>query len=253
MHSGECLAEAAAVHLCNMTCDDCIWHLTFDLKKSNQTLDQLKVGVLNISTGAAANDRLKYYNYTAHRLQMEFQRWKNKSSVMKAQTDDLEWATETMVLDIRELAESESAPGRYSGLVLHLERWESEAEPGGVVQRGGIAGQTQNMSSESLRVLFILFFARPASALRPGDQQQTLPIVCKKGFFLSDRNVCLPCNCRGHADFCEDVTGVCINCKDHSAGDFCEMCEDGYFLTPGLDGHHSCKPCPCPLSIPSNR
>ncbi|CAG5950513.1 unnamed protein product [Menidia menidia] len=118
MHSGECLAEAAAVHLCNMTCDDCIWHLTFDLKKSNQTLDQLKVGVLNISTGAAANDRLKYYNYTAHRLQMEFQRWKNKSSVMKAQTDDLEWATETMVLDIRELAESDSL---LSSLVKKLD------------------------------------------------------------------------------------------------------------------------------------
>lgn len=37
---------------------------------SNKTLDQLKVGVLNISTGAAANDRLKYYNYTAHQLQV---------------------------------------------------------------------------------------------------------------------------------------------------------------------------------------
>jgi len=51
-------------------CDDCIWHLTFDLKVSNKTLDQLKVGVLNISTGAAANDRLKYYNYTANQLQV---------------------------------------------------------------------------------------------------------------------------------------------------------------------------------------
>lgn len=30
----------------------------------------MKVAVLNISTGAAANDRLKYYNYTAHRLQV---------------------------------------------------------------------------------------------------------------------------------------------------------------------------------------
>uniref|UniRef100_A0A7N8XNF4 Laminin, alpha 4 n=1 Tax=Mastacembelus armatus TaxID=205130 RepID=A0A7N8XNF4_9TELE len=67
MHTGECLVEAAAVNLC---CDECIWHLIGDLRLSNKTVDQLKVGVLNISTGAAANDRLKYYNYTAHRLQV---------------------------------------------------------------------------------------------------------------------------------------------------------------------------------------
>lgn len=51
-------------------CDECIWYLIGDLRNSNKTLDQLKVAVLNISTGAAANDRLKYYNYTAHRLQV---------------------------------------------------------------------------------------------------------------------------------------------------------------------------------------
>lgn len=51
-------------------CDECIWQLIRDLKLSNKTLDELKVTVLNISTGAAANDRLKYYNYTAHQLQV---------------------------------------------------------------------------------------------------------------------------------------------------------------------------------------
>uniref|UniRef100_A0A671UK79 Laminin, alpha 4 n=1 Tax=Sparus aurata TaxID=8175 RepID=A0A671UK79_SPAAU len=70
MHTGECLLEAATVNLCNISCDECIWHLIGDLRLSNKTLDQLKVGVLNISTGAAANDRLKYYNYTAQRLQV---------------------------------------------------------------------------------------------------------------------------------------------------------------------------------------
>ncbi|XP_041831758.1 laminin subunit alpha-4 isoform X2 [Melanotaenia boesemani] len=106
-HTGECLAEASTVNLCNISCDECIWHLIGDLKQSNKTLDQLKVGVLNISTGAAANDRLKYYNYTAHRLQTQFQNWTNKSSVMKAQTDELEGATDTVVSDIKELGESE--------------------------------------------------------------------------------------------------------------------------------------------------
>lgn len=30
-----------------------------------------------------------------------------------------------------------------------------------------------------------------------------------KGFFLSEHNVCLPCNCKGHADSCDDITGIC--------------------------------------------
>uniref|UniRef100_A0AAZ3Q114 Laminin, alpha 4 n=1 Tax=Oncorhynchus tshawytscha TaxID=74940 RepID=A0AAZ3Q114_ONCTS len=66
VHTGECLPESTTVNLC---CDECIWHLIGDLRLSNKTLDQVKVSVLNISTGAAANDRLKYYNYTAQRLQ----------------------------------------------------------------------------------------------------------------------------------------------------------------------------------------
>uniref|UniRef100_A0A8D3D339 Laminin subunit alpha-4 n=1 Tax=Scophthalmus maximus TaxID=52904 RepID=A0A8D3D339_SCOMX len=66
------LLHTFEIHISSLVvgCDECIWHLIGDLRLSNKTLDQLKVGVLNISTGAAANDRLKYYNYTAHRLQI---------------------------------------------------------------------------------------------------------------------------------------------------------------------------------------
>uniref|UniRef100_A0A673KAY3 Laminin, alpha 4 n=1 Tax=Sinocyclocheilus rhinocerous TaxID=307959 RepID=A0A673KAY3_9TELE len=70
MHSGECLPEASKISECNIDCDACIWSLIGDIRQSNKTLDQVKNSVLNISTGAAANDRLKYYNYTAHRLQV---------------------------------------------------------------------------------------------------------------------------------------------------------------------------------------
>uniref|UniRef100_A0A7N8Y598 Laminin, alpha 4 n=1 Tax=Mastacembelus armatus TaxID=205130 RepID=A0A7N8Y598_9TELE len=76
--------------------------------------------------------------------------------------------------------------------------------------------------------------------------------VCAKGLFHSEQNTCLPCNCKGRADYCEDITGICINCRDHSTGDFCEMCEDGYMLARDLDGHYACHPCACPLSVPSN-
>uniref|UniRef100_A0A673AZ51 Laminin, alpha 4 n=1 Tax=Sphaeramia orbicularis TaxID=375764 RepID=A0A673AZ51_9TELE len=74
--------------------------------------------------------------------------------------------------------------------------------------------------------------------------------VCAKGYFLSEKSICLPCNCKGHADYCEDITGICI--VNHSTGDFCEVCEDGYMLAPSRDGRHTCKPCACPLSVPSN-
>lgn len=48
----------------------------------------------------------------------------------------------------------------------------------------------------------------------------TLLQVCARGFFLSEQETCLPCNCKGHTDSCEDITGICIvsisfktNCK----------------------------------------
>ncbi|XP_049913643.1 laminin subunit alpha-4 [Epinephelus moara] len=112
------------------------------------------------------------------------------------------------------------------------------------------------MAAKSLSCLCLLCIlsgiAYPASAARLGEQQQAVPTVCAKGFFMSEQNICLPCNCRGHSDYCEDITGVCYNCRDHSTGDFCEMCEDGYMLAPSLDGHHTCRPCACPLSVESN-
>ncbi|KAL6096213.1 lama4 [Pungitius sinensis] len=112
------------------------------------------------------------------------------------------------------------------------------------------------MAAESLTCLCLLYIlsgiSYPASAARLGKQQQLLLKVCAKGFFLSEQSICLPCNCKGHADYCEDITGICINCRDHSTGDFCEMCEDGHMLARSLDGRHSCRPCTCPLSVHSN-
>ncbi|CAL8395487.1 unnamed protein product [Arctogadus glacialis] len=108
VHTGECLPEASTVSLCNISCDECIWHLIGDMKASNQTLDQMMVSVLNISTGAAANDRLKYYNYTAHRLQGQFVGWRNKSSEMREQTGRLAEAAEAVVTDVQELTDTEA-------------------------------------------------------------------------------------------------------------------------------------------------
>uniref|UniRef100_A0A3B5LJZ4 Laminin, alpha 4 n=1 Tax=Xiphophorus couchianus TaxID=32473 RepID=A0A3B5LJZ4_9TELE len=76
---------------------------------------------------------------------------------------------------------------------------------------------------------------------------------CPRGSFVSQQNACLPCNCKGHADYCEDITGICIvSIAFRLTGDFCEMCEDGYILSSRQDGLHACVPCSCPLAAPSN-
>ncbi|XP_047674711.1 laminin subunit alpha-4 isoform X2 [Tachysurus fulvidraco] len=76
--------------------------------------------------------------------------------------------------------------------------------------------------------------------------------VCNQGFFMSEQHTCLPCNCKGHAQDCEDITGICIDCQDHSTGDFCERCEDGYILQVSHDGQHECRPCACPVATETN-
>ncbi|XP_023665992.1 laminin subunit alpha-4 [Paramormyrops kingsleyae] len=84
-----------------------------------------------------------------------------------------------------------------------------------------------------------------------GEQLATVVQVCRNGYFRSEQNNCLPCNCKGHADSCEDITGICIDCQDHSTGDFCERCQDGFILDTSHDGHE-CRPCACPLATTSN-
>ncbi|KAL4649067.1 laminin subunit alpha-4 [Arapaima gigas] len=83
-------------------------------------------------------------------------------------------------------------------------------------------------------------------------QQSTVHKLCGRGSFLSERNLCLPCNCKGHSEICEDITGICIDCQNHTAGDFCERCVDGFLPDTTPEGHHVCQPCACPVANPSN-
>ncbi|XP_014792368.1 PREDICTED: laminin subunit alpha-3-like [Calidris pugnax] len=63
-----------------------------------------------------------------------------------------------------------------------------------------------------------------------------------KGFFTGR---CVPCNCNGNSNRCQDGTGRCINCQYNTAGDKCERCKDGYF---GDATQGSCRVCPCPYT-----
>uniref|UniRef100_A0A3Q2UJ37 Uncharacterized protein n=1 Tax=Fundulus heteroclitus TaxID=8078 RepID=A0A3Q2UJ37_FUNHE len=73
---------------------------------------------------------------------------------------------------------------------------------------------------------------------------------CAPGFYRQGSNLffgrCVPCECNGLADECEDGTGRCLNCKDNTAGDRCERCREGYY---GSAAQGTCRLCPCPFTI----
>ncbi|XP_041804417.1 laminin subunit alpha-3-like isoform X2 [Chelmon rostratus] len=60
---------------------------------------------------------------------------------------------------------------------------------------------------------------------------------------------CVPCECNGLADECEEKTGRCLNCQQNTAGDRCERCKEGYY---GSAAQRTCRVCPCPFSVPTN-
>uniref|UniRef100_A0A2K5XUW6 Laminin subunit alpha 2 n=2 Tax=Mandrillus leucophaeus TaxID=9568 RepID=A0A2K5XUW6_MANLE len=64
--------------------------------------------------------------------------------------------------------------------------------------------------------------------------------------------ICEPCQCFGHAESCDDVTGECLNCKDHTGGPYCDKCLPGFYGDPTKGTSEDCQPCACPLNIPSN-
>uniref|UniRef100_A0A3Q0SFF0 Si:ch211-241e1.3 n=1 Tax=Amphilophus citrinellus TaxID=61819 RepID=A0A3Q0SFF0_AMPCI len=56
---------------------------------------------------------------------------------------------------------------------------------------------------------------------------------------------CVPCECNGLSDECEESTGRCLNCQYNTAGDRCERCKEGYYGDAAL---RTCKACPCPFT-----
>ena len=55
---------------------------------------------------------------------------------------------------------------------------------------------------------------------------------CYRGMF--NFPYCKHCQCNGHAEECEDTTGVCINCLDDTKGPGCEQCLDGEYALPWI-------------------
>ncbi|XP_037643626.1 laminin subunit alpha-3-like isoform X2 [Sebastes umbrosus] len=76
---------------------------------------------------------------------------------------------------------------------------------------------------------------------------------CAPGFYRDSSGLflgrCVPCECDGLANECEDRTGRCLNCQYNTAGDRCERCKEGYY---GNAAQRTCRVCPCPFSVPAN-
>uniref|UniRef100_UPI003AAF9E0D laminin subunit alpha-3-like n=1 Tax=Centroberyx gerrardi TaxID=166262 RepID=UPI003AAF9E0D len=76
---------------------------------------------------------------------------------------------------------------------------------------------------------------------------------CAPGFYRDGSGPylgrCVPCDCNGLSNECEERTGRCLNCQYNTVGDRCERCKEGYYGNPAL---RTCSVCPCPFSTPAN-
>ncbi|XP_059355199.1 laminin subunit alpha-2 isoform X1 [Carassius carassius] len=64
--------------------------------------------------------------------------------------------------------------------------------------------------------------------------------------------VCELCQCHGHTEHCDDITGHCLGCRDHTTGPYCDQCAPGYYGDATRGTAEDCQPCACPLLNPSN-
>ncbi|KAM9337101.1 laminin subunit alpha-1 [Symphorus nematophorus] len=77
-----------------------------------------------------------------------------------------------------------------------------------------------------------------------------LPGFYRVGGVLFGGN-CMQCECNDHATEC-DVNGVCLGCTHNTTGPQCDQCLPGFYGDATEGTADDCRPCPCPLTEPSN-
>uniref|UniRef100_A0A8C4VX48 Laminin subunit alpha 3 n=1 Tax=Gopherus evgoodei TaxID=1825980 RepID=A0A8C4VX48_9SAUR len=74
-------------------------------------------------------------------------------------------------------------------------------------------------------------------------------VECSPGFYRENKGLftgrCVPCNCNGNSNRCQDGSGICIGCQHNTAGEKCDRCKEGYF---GDASQGSCRVCSCPYT-----
>ncbi|XP_028966336.1 laminin subunit alpha-1 [Galendromus occidentalis] len=80
--------------------------------------------------------------------------------------------------------------------------------------------------------------------------------LCAKGYRRVNntlvKGICEKCPCNNHVDRCDPYTAQCGPCLHNTMGTFCEKCKFGFYGDATIGKEDDCKPCACPLTIPSN-
>jgi laminin alpha 3/5 len=63
---------------------------------------------------------------------------------------------------------------------------------------------------------------------------------------------CVPCNCNGKSDVCDEDTGECLNCEDNTMGKNCELCKPMHYAVKNGENGLVCRICPCPGPMETN-
>lgn len=91
----------------------------------------------------------------------------------------------------------------------------------------------------------------------PPNYRGTSCELCADGYYRVQQGpylgACIPCDCNGHSNECDPITGQCFNCKFNTEGDHCERCTDGFYGDATQGTPNDCLICACPLPTESNK
>lgn len=74
---------------------------------------------------------------------------------------------------------------------------------------------------------------------------------CASGYYRQGPR-CSQCECNGHSNECDPVSGRCLQCDHNTEGDHCERCLPGFYGNASGGTPNDCYRCPCPRATETN-